>query len=50
MNKTRFTKSEKWRHARTSVEIEWTSEKKADLKWLWRYMVVTEILTKQKKE
>ena len=29
--KTRSTKSEKWRHTRTSVEITWTNEQKADL-------------------
>ena len=28
MNKTRSTKSEKWRHTRTSVEIAWTNEQK----------------------
>ena len=26
--KTRFTKSEKWRHARNSVKIAWTNEQK----------------------
>ena len=41
--KNRSTKSKKWRHARTSVEIAWTNEQKADLKWLWRHMVVTKI-------
>ena len=46
--KTGSTKSEKWRHARTSVEIAWTYEEKADLKWLWRHMVVTKILKKWK--
>ena len=39
-NKTRSTKSEKWRHTRTSNEIAWTNERKADLKWLWRHIVV----------
>ena len=43
--KTSTTKSEKWRHARTSAEIAWTNEQKADLKWLWRHMVATKILT-----
>ena len=37
--KTRSIKSEKWLHARTSVEIVWTNEPKADLNWLWRQMV-----------
>ena len=46
MNKTtHFTKSEKWRHARTSVEIAWTNQQKADLKWLWRHMSATKIAT-----
>ena len=39
MNKTRSNNSEKWRHARTSIEIARTNEQKADLKWLWRHMV-----------
>ena len=47
--KTRSTKSKKWRQARTSVDIAWTNEQKADLRWLWRHMVVTKILTKWKK-
>ena len=45
--KTRSTKSEKWRSSHTSVEIAWKNEQKADLKWLWRHMVVTKILTKE---
>ena len=31
-----------------SVHNAWTNEQKADLKWLWRHMVLTKILTKQK--
>ena len=27
----------------TSLDIAWTIEQKADLKWLWRHMVVTKI-------
>ena len=46
--KIRSTKSLKWRHTRKSVGIAWTNEQKADLKWLWHYMVVTKILTKKK--
>ena len=42
--KTHSTKSENWRHASNSVEIAWTTEQKADLKWLWRHMVVTKNL------
>ena len=38
--KTHSTKSEKWSHARISVEIAWTNEQKADLKWLRRHIVV----------
>ena len=49
--KTRSTKSKKWRHARTSDEIAWTNEQKADLRWLRRHMVVTKILmTKYKNQ
>ena len=39
--KTRSNKSEKWRHACTSVEIAYTNEQKADWKWWWRHLVVT---------
>ena len=47
MNKTSSTKSETWRQARNSVQIAWTNEHNADLKWLWRHMGVTKILTKK---
>ena len=39
MNKTHSNKSKK-DTARSSVEIAWTNEQKADLNWLWRHMVV----------
>ena len=43
--------SEKWRHMRNSVEIAWTNEQKADLKRVWRHVVVKKILiTKTKQE
>ena len=48
IKKTRSTKSEKWRHILISVKIAWTNEQKADLKWLLRHMVVTEIATRKK--
>ena len=48
--KTRSTKNEKWLHACTSVEIAWMNEQKADLKWLWRHMVVTKIIIKKKQK
>ena len=47
--KIRSNNIEKWRHARNSVEVPWTNKQKADFKWLWRHMVVTKILTKEKK-
>ena len=49
--KSPTTKSEKWRHASTSIEIAWTNEQKTDLKGLWRHMVATKIgTTKQKQQ
>ena len=48
--KVRSNQSEKWRHTRTSVEIAWTNEHKADLKWLWRHMVVKKSRRRNKKE
>ena len=41
--KTGSNVSEKWRHTDTSVEIAWTNEQTADLKWLWCHMVVSKI-------
>ena len=42
-----YTKTEKKRHARNSVEIASMNGRISDLKKLWRHMVVTEILTKR---
>ena len=42
--------SEGWRQARNSVEMAKTTEQKADLKWFWRHMVVTTILTTETKK
>ena len=38
------------KNARTSVEIAWKNEQKADLKWLWRHIVVTKIATTKLKK
>ena len=42
--------SEKLRHTCTSIENSWTNEQNADLKWLWRHMVVTKIAKKKKNQ
>ena len=50
MNKKRVAKVKKWRPTGTSDDIAWANEQKADLKWLWRQMVVTKIATEQKNQ
>ena len=48
--KTLSTDSEKCHHVHNSVEIASKNEQKEDLKWLWRHMVATKILTNFKNQ